>query len=99
MLKFNEASIKNLSGASQNESNREDNIYCAYYPRTGELYYEFGPKDSPNADVVRAPDGVAVMLDVIDRPVNVDEVKALIETACRRALEKHPTRKDLRGKI
>lgn len=99
MLKFNELSIENLSRASHDESNKAFNIYCAYYPRTGELSFKFGPKDHPQADEVKAPDGVAIMLDIIDRPVDAEEVKSMIESACRRALEKHPTRKDLRGKL
>lgn len=99
MLKFNELSIENLSRASHDESNKAFSIYCAYYPRTGELSFKFGPKDHPQADEVKAPDGVAIMLDIIDRPVDAEEVKSMIESACRRALEKHPTRKDLRGKL
>lgn len=99
MLKFNELSIENLSRASHDESNKAFNIYCAYYPRTGELSFKFGPKDHPQANEVKAPDGVAIMLDIIDRPVDAEEVKSMIESACRRALEKHPTRKDLRGKL
>ena len=99
MLKFNEASIENLSRASHDESNQDFNIYCAYYPRTGELSYKFGPKDHPQANDVKAPDGMAVMLDIIDRPVDALEIKSMIELACRRALEKHPTRKDLKGKL
>ena len=99
MLKFNELSTENLSRPSHDESNKAFNIYCAYYPRTGELSFKFGPKDHPQADEVKAPDGVAIMLDIIDRPVDAEEVKSMIESACRRALEKHPTRKDLRGKL
>ena len=99
MLKFNEASIENLSRASHDESNQDFNIYCAYYPRTGELSYKFGPKDHPQANDVKAPDGMAVMLDIIDRPVDAPEIKSMIESACRRALEKHPARKDLKGKL
>lgn len=99
MLKFNEASIENLSRASHDESNQDFNIYCAYYPRTGELSYKFGPKDHPQANDVKAPDGMAVMLDIIYRPVDAPEIKSMIELACRRALEKHPTRKDLKGKL
>lgn len=99
MLKFNEASIENLSRASHDESNKDFNIYCAYYPRTGELSYKFGPKNHPQANEVKAPDGMAIMLDIIDRPVDAPEIKSMIETACRRALEKHPTRKDLKGKL
>ena len=99
MLKFNEASIENLSRASHDESNQDFNIYCAYYPRTGELSYKFGPKDHPQANDVKAPDGMAVMLDIIYRPVDALEIKSMIELACRRALEKHPTRKDLKGKL
>ena len=99
MLKFNEVSIENLSRASRDESNKDFNIYCAYYPRTGELSYKFGPKDHPQSNDVKSPDGVAIMLDIIDRPVAAPEIKSMIESACRRALEKHPTRKDLRGKL
>lgn len=99
MLKFNESSIENLSRASHDESNQDFNIYCAYYPRTGELSYKFGPKDHPQANDVKAPDGMAVMLDIIYRPVDAPEIKSMIESACRRALEKHPARKDLKGKL
>lgn len=99
MLKFNEASIENLSRASYDESNQDFNIYCAYYPRTGELSYKFGPKDHPQANDVKAPDGMAVMLDIIYRPVDAPEIKSMIELACRRALEKHQSRKDLKGKL
>lgn len=99
MLKFNEASIENLSCASHDESNQDFNIYCAYYPRTGELSYKFGPKDHPQANDVKAPDGMAVMLDIIYSTVDAPEIKSMIELACRRALKKHPTRKDLKGKL
>lgn len=99
MLKFNEASIENLSRASHDESNQDFNICCAYYPRTGELSYKFGPKDHPQANDVKAPDGMAVMLDIIYRPVDAPEIKSMIELACRRALERHPARKDLKGKL
>lgn len=99
MLKFNEVSIENLSRASHDESNQDFNIYCAYYPRTGELSYKFGPKDHPQANDVKAPDGMAVMLDIIYRPVDAPEIKSMIELACRRALERHPARKDLKGKL
>ena len=99
MLTFDEASIKNAAAASERAFDNGDNLYCVYYPRTGQLDYRFGPKNHPAADKPWVPNGFVVPLEVVKSPASVEDLKAMIEAACRKALEKHPNRKDLRGKL
>lgn len=99
MLTFDEASIKNAAAASERAFYNGDNLYCVYYPRTGQLDYRFGPKNHPAADKPLVPNGFVVPLEVVKSPASVEDLKAMIEAACRKALEKHPNRKDLRGKL
>lgn len=99
MLLFDETSIKNAAAASEGAFDNGDNLYCVYYPRTGQLDYRFGPKNHPAADKPWMPNGFVVPLEVVKSPASVEDLKAMIEAACRKALEKHPNRKDLRGKL
>lgn len=99
MLNFNEEQIKIVSAASKNAGKKELNLYCAYYPSSGNVDFVFGVKTRHFPGKDYKPNGIAVALDVIEHPIEPDEIRAMIEAACRRALEKHPTRRDLKGKL